>query len=645
MNKRKLSIGLVSGLIGALALAGCGEVKQNDKNVVSFTGANGENIAIVTDDVYNEYRKEPDGIEKFYNAILETLVRYEFSEAEKAGTRVHNKSFKEIKSEAENNVKNAKNEADENHKTNNTSYDEEWEKILNQYGVEDEEGLLEYFIYQAEKSEVTDKFFNDNKAGLTKQYIGVLNDGKKASDSILGTYPYHIRHVLASISGGSTNYYNGTISQNESKSLSDIVSALLDVKKPDSPYNFKKIAEKFSGDSGSAAKGGDVGIMTTTTSFVNEFKLGVYAYDAIYGKNSGKASSEAILEGLGLDEDVEITNAKGTSTMTVQEYWKGRKLTTVPYGVFELLGEYFDLELDANGKQVNEGSSNYYPRNILWNQYLNHHDPFVITNEKIFKGDTEMEGKIAGDTIDGDYSGETSPFIQTVAGSSDKHSEYLADENGNIIIGVRSEHGIHFMITQKSVLEYDIASGQDGKVSLEEYYTTAVESDGDEYPHNSDGTPKATYVNYIDSSDGSVQTTRANEVKSAIKSFDKTYDYRLYKQYLTNYGDKIKFNSVKEGEKEVSLKDQINEYISRKIEKNYTNGLNDLNKSWKTYIEQIEVQDANRTNPTYTDEAKCKVADYNFRLIPTRCAVSFKYHTTGGSTNAWTTGGACYYAK
>ena len=145
MKKKKITAGLVSSFIAALALTACSGVTQNDSAIVTYTGYDGEKVNVLTNTVYNRYRKSSDGIAKFYSAILESIIRYEF---DSSSTAVWKKDNTQIKTEAQNNVTGAKQKAEENAKTNNTSYSDEWESILSSYGVEDEEGLLQHFIYQ-----------------------------------------------------------------------------------------------------------------------------------------------------------------------------------------------------------------------------------------------------------------------------------------------------------------------------------------------------------------------------------------------------------------------------------------------------------------------------------------------------------------
>ena len=71
MKKSKLSLGLVTGLIGVMAMSACSSVTSKDGAVVTFKGYDGQSsYTIVTDEMYDEYRNAVDGISKFYEQIL-----------------------------------------------------------------------------------------------------------------------------------------------------------------------------------------------------------------------------------------------------------------------------------------------------------------------------------------------------------------------------------------------------------------------------------------------------------------------------------------------------------------------------------------------------------------------------------------------
>lgn len=618
MKTKKISAGLVSSFIAALALTACsGGATASDNAIVTYKGYDGEQVNVLTNTVYNKYRKSSDGIAKYYSAILESIIRYQFDSSSET---VYKKSNAQIKTEAENNVTGAKQKAEENAKTNNTSYSTEWDSILSSYGVKDEEGLLQHFIYQLEKEELEDKYFSDNKLALTKEYLGIDDAGQPVNSNGNAAFPYHIRHVLVSVSDGANNYFNGTISTDQAKNIGNVIDYLMDTK-----YTFAEVAKKLSGDEGSAAKGGDVGIMTPSTSFVNEFKLGVYYYDNVFG---GRAANSTIEKGLGLNEEVTISRyadgAAPVSKTTVKEEITRLGLAKVPYDAFVRIGKEAETEL-VNGKKVNDGNANYYPRNVYWNNFLNLHNPFVITNELL------------------DASGEPVEDPTLIDGGprwSDKQEDgkrYLTDEAGHVIIGVRGSYGIHLMIMQKSI--YDFNDGSTKAPSLEEYYTTYIP--GDEKFPSYEGVDKSTYVNYISTDEISEYNTRASEIKTAIKSFDSTYDYRLY-ELLTSNG-KITFNNT-DG---INLGEEIAKYIAATKANNKNSAVNTLTSSWKTYLELLNVQNEQRdyTVRYTTGNAGASVPENTpvKRVVNVRCAIGFISGTA--KTGDWAEGGLCYYEE
>lgn len=628
MKKSKLSLCLASSFVAALSLVACsGDVTSKDGAVVTVTDANGNVVDILSDAAYNKYKTDSNSVSKFYNAILETLIRYEYANpASKIRTQNWTKAIKsnaDIKAEAENNVKNDKNTAEENAKTNDTSYDTEWESILSSHNCEDENELLEYYIYQLEKEDMTDKFFLQQKdSTLLTEWIGVKDDGTDPQGSAKGVFPYHIRHVLTSISGGSTDFYNGTITSAEAKNLSDTMSALVSNK-----YTFADVAKSYSGDSGSGEKGGDVGVMATTTAFVNEFKLGIYVYDALYNaNNASKAALGLIKKGVGIDNDYKLDVYGG---LGIEDAWtdptgvNGGEIEKVPYGVFVELGKLAETEKDQYGKQVNKGNEHYFPRNVLYNYYLNFHNPFVITKKLLnAEGFPGVEAGLSDER-----------FQATIGGD-----KVLTDEKGNVVIGVRSEHGIHFMIMEKSIFDYQKGGNGNDNTSLEDYYTSLTPSDSD-YPYKADHTKKETYVSYIKTTENSTYTTRAGEIKTAVQSFDSTYDYRLFNYILDIEGDNVKI-------KDDELAASINEYISRTRINNNDNAYKTLNESWRTYTELVALQYDSRTE--WADAHSSDVAiTADIRTISPRCAIGFKDHASNDWKEHGGAGddrkGVCYY--
>ncbi len=602
MKKGKLAIGLVTSFIGALAMGACSSsVTSNDEAIVSIKGYNGETIDVITNDVYEQYRYTDDGITRFYNSIMEVLIRYQFQENTIPGI----KTYSEIVTDAENNVRSAKSDARDTAETNSTSYDEEWEAYLETQGVENEEELKELFIYNLEKEEIEDWYANENEDALKAEYIGVSDTGEAVESDSSAGLPYHIRHVLVSTSGDATDFTRSTITADEAKKLATVVKEFVDGK-----ISFGQVAYTSSDDDGSASNYGDVGIMDLTTEFVNEFKLGIYAYDGILSRQNRNAT---INNGLGLNDEF--------NDSTVGDTIDSIGLTYVPYAAFEAIGEYAEDEKDDAGLVVNDGYQASYPRNIYWNKYINLHNPFVISNNALNESDINGQGGSYITVTDASEGHSGWRYVEGVC--EDQNQRVLTDEQGRVIIGVRSEHGIHFMIMQKSIYEFTAGGENSQNVSLSEYYTTAVPSDAD-YPVYVSGetsTPKNTYVNYLHTDDQSILKDRATAVKNKIETFDSTYEYRLYEYFVEQ--NVITFNDTNG----VNLGEEIQKMIDAKREYNKWSAQDTLNDSWVAYLEMIQ-----RQNETRTEQ----------RLIPETCAIGFKNASTDSRFDV---GGECYYVE
>ena len=119
--------------------------------------------------------------------------------------------------------------------------------------------------------------------------------------------PYHVRHILVKVdeaSDAAKKFYKGTVNETQAKLLYDTASTLAEGK-----FTFSEVAKTYSEDS-SNVNGGDVGIMTNDASsgnltMVNEFQLGIYAYDNLYNAaNKTSPAADIIKNGLGITDEV-----------------------------------------------------------------------------------------------------------------------------------------------------------------------------------------------------------------------------------------------------------------------------------------------------------------------------------------------------
>ena len=663
MKKSKLSVGLVTSFIAAMALSSCGQkVTKDSKNLIEFTGNNDQALSVSIDEIYKDYLESSSGISKYYDQVIEVLIRHAFQKDKAGNTMLKGvkRNYNQILDTAKENVESAKEQAKANAETNGTDRKTEWQSILSEKGVKDEEELLQYFIYKLEKEEIEDWYFENNKVALRQEYLGVKSNKDTGADLVPATsekatsrYPYHIRHILIKNEEGANDYVRGTISKDAAERLSSTVQLLADGKSAANPNGntFGEVAKAKSED-GSSSSYGDVGLMTNAISgeklgMVNEFQLGIYAYDAIVKNGAGdrdETTYNVIDKGLGLNSKV-----NGTA-VTAGEALKLWGIREIPYSVFVELGDVAKLEANyASGLTVEDNKTALYPRNLLWNRYLNNHGIFVITNGKRDANYDPTTAALPSESRDvknsSDYYAGADTYIkydETVAKidysklggfkanakfANDPNEKVLTDENENVIIGVRSEFGIHLMIVEKSAYDFNAT------VKLEDYYTTALPKD-DDYPEIPAG--EHTYVDFIYSDEQSEYKTRSDKVKEAIKGFDSTYDYRLYEELKSLEG----VDATSESNK--TMFGLIDNYIALQREKNQNAQQEGLEKVWNTYFDLLNTQDYYRNGVRNIVSADT----YNDRVVPEGCKIAFTKNLTAAEKAAlkaqYEEGGYCY---
>ncbi len=663
MKKSKLSIGLVTSFIGALALTSCGsstaKVTKSSTSVVDIDGYNSEEISVDIDELYKEYGESSNGTQLFYNAVLETLIRYEYPLISEKDDEL--KAYSKVQSEATDKINALIQTAKDNAKANGTEFDEEWDKILESNDVKSTKDLKLKFIYELEKEAMGDWYFKknvestDSKKGLREEYLGVddsWNQVTTSTKNVDSLFPYHILQILVKLDGAdATNYNRATITEAQAKKLWAVMRQLVDQQ-----YTFEETV-KLTDDDGSKDAFGDDGIMTTKTSFVNEFKLGIYAFDAILtGLNDEEDNvNDKIYKAFGIDSEAEIvtsTMSDNTTSSTTAIETKEKVvdliqeemvdnvnihreaatngIVEVPFDVFRQIGLH--AEDTKIGTFEPEGSAASLPRNVLFNAFLNFRSPFVVTNELLDESSVTVgDDDIA--TTSYDFDDED---ILKLAGHNFRSMEIggstksvLCDTNGNVIMGVRSSYGIHFMVMRKSVFENTNAAVSKEGTTLLDYYTTKVPGE-DGYPEG-----KETFVNMKVTSDPSYYSDRSDKIKSEIKStnFDAAYEYRLYESLLdyefdgVKMSDKVHFFDEDESGNSV-IQNNIEEMISLLRENAHYSQIDSINNAWKDYLLQLINQNKMRSD----------VDMYEGAFVPTTCAFSF----SKGNESMYEEGGACY---
>ena len=558
MKKSKLKMGLVTSFICGMALTAC-DVNANDKYVVQYKDYSNSELGLLTDAMYSDYLETSAGLTKYYEKVRDLLVRATFKSVTEASNGLKVKTpLATLEAQAKNKVEEQKETARKNAKNNDTSYSDEMDAIYTSHDCEDEEGLYQYFLLELEKEQLDSAIMN-NDAQLKVLRDGDGTDAEKGW--INSAKPYHIKHMLVKIEGGADNFTRATITEDEATKLSKVVTLLADGEK------FDDLAANNLLNDDSSDKLGDVGIVnnnatTKSLKMVSEFQLGIYTADKVINSKSGT--------GIGLESMIDLG---GTADVKVED---NISVVEVPYEVVKDLGEVAKYPEETEDSRIKELSASVYPRNIIWNKYLNNHNVFVIVNKKADKtSTTDLVTATVDTTVPNNFAAGTKSGFK---------DGYLCAEDGKVIFGVRSEYGVHFIKIQKSAYDTDLST----------YYPIALTVDG------TDVTKAAVGSNYIVGLDSAKDTfdTRLSDIKSAIKGYDSNAEYRLYK-YLVSYA---KANNI------ISSTDEKTNKILEKIDKH----ISDLKKSeeykqedglktvWENYLRLIALQNEKR-NATWTE--------------------------------------------
>ena len=571
MNRRKFAIASFA-LATLVTLSACTNpvTENSDGFVITMKDKDGGVTGYTADALFGQYQNNEFGVSKFIESVTELVIRNQINQEDPTSQALR----AEIPRKADISVDGVKETARTNASTNGTNYNDELETLFESYNVEDLEELKDYFAYRTMKQEVEDRFFDDNKASFLVGNDfgpGYLNE----------RLPYHVKHILVKVSAAGADLYNGRISEAEAKKLFAVANRLAIQQNGET---FGEVAREMSED-GSKEQFGDLGIMSKATGFVNEFKLGVYAYDAVFNQNA---------------EVVSKADALNVPEAAV-EYFDELGLGTIPFHAFVSLNEFANVTKDQNGNPVNDNDSLYFPRNVIFNQYFNRHNISVIT----------PESRGGGDYI---YSG-----FQNVAELGGQR--VLTDENDRVILVVRAGtgsgesgyQGIHFIVVERSAL-VDIQNG----VTLENYYTTEIPGTPN-YP-KADGQDLVTFVNFNVTTTANYKT-RAETVKNEIRNFDRFFNFRMLEQLI----DEQEVTFIDE-----ALEATVLRYIDvTRRSAAFDQELQEIN-TWNSYIEFLEYQEFQRQ-----------------RLIDEDCAYAYRTNQGGifSETDVNAERGICYVQK
>jgi hypothetical protein len=556
MNRTKFAIASFA-LATLVTLSACSNpvTENSDGYLITMKDKDGNSTGYTADQLFGNYRDNEFGVSKFVESVTELVIRNQINQ-EDAETEALKA---EILRKADISVDGVKETARNNASTNGTNYNDELNTLLESYNVEDLEELKDYFAYRTMKQEVEDRYFDDN---LSSFVIGDAFGPGYLNERL----PYHVKHILVKVSAVGSDLYNGRITEAEAKKLYAVANRLAIQRNGET---FGEVAREMSED-GSKEQFGDLGIMSKATSFVNEFKLGIYAYDSVFNQNA---------------EVVEKRDQLNVPE-TALEYFDDLGLATIPFHAFVSLDQYANVTKDINGNPVNNNDTLYYPRNIIFNEYFNRHNIAVVTPESLGGGDFNYDGF------------RTVPELN--------NQRVLTDENGKVILVVRAGtgsgdsgyQGIHFIVVERSAL----VETQNG-VSLEDYYTTEIPGTPN-YP-TANGEDLVTFVNFNVTTTANYKT-RAETVTNEIRNFDRFFNFRMLEQLIAE--QEVTF--VDE-----DLEDAVLNYMDvTRRSSTFDQNLQEIN-TWNTYIEFLQYQAFQRQ-----------------RLIDTDCAYAY-LNNDGGLFN------------
>jgi len=629
MRKSKMTLGIVAGLLATFALASCdGPTFSGDGHVLTYTGTNGQEYHYTAEELFDSYLKSSSGVSTLFDSVYKVVVRnYFITDTEGIA------AYPDIKKGADNDVAGVKSKAESAADDNGTKYDDEFEKQLDTYGVEDEDELWEHFAYQRMTTEFEDQFYESN--------IDFIRDAKKAdaeneleySGYLEKMSPYHVRHILVKVSASANALYNGEISESEAKKLANVGENLAL-----GSETFGSLAQLYSEDTGSAEKFGDLGIMSKSTSFINEFKLGVYAYEAIHNSTT-LAQAKA---GLGITDDMSSDYVSVTGSSTIG---------TIPYEAFLRLEQYSDVTKDDDSYLVNEGNAFFYPRNVVFNKYFNRHDISVVTPNSLVAGTINGE-KVDNENFVGVYNASYAALagFQYVPGLNldvngdstiNSDDKVLTTKDGKVVLAVRGGtsgdsgyQGFHFIVVERSAFD-----DTTNNVSLSEYYTTyypgqskypLYTSDDPQYVEDANNY-KPTYVNFLDQQVKDYKS-RAESVEGEIKGFDANLKYYIYEKLASEqkiqFNDELTYLNTSGQEVTIDLAATIDNWIKATRDQADYNTRVSWEETWEQYIEFLAQQNALRVSG---------------KLLSETCAL--EYQSTAKTAALWAKGGACYYDK
>lgn len=635
MKTGKRSLSLAMSILAIASLTACDDdynypdAKWKEGIIVNVDGKDYK-----YDEIYQLFDNSKGSAQAYFNVAKNILAQLV---TPKTDTMLSNVDTK---------INDLKNTWKTNARTNNTSYKEEQEKTFDSENVEDLDELREKYISQQQVEKNSQDFYEINANGVTDPSYTYYISEQMTKDYVTNQAPYHVSHVLVKVDASSDGegYWNGKITADNAKKIGNAVRMLA------SSDSFGSVAQLVSEDEGSAKMYGEL-VTTTegsqsvamekTTSYINEFKLGLYAYEAYLNPktkaaevNTAVRASLRVPGQAAASSSFNYKNDTAVSELITDGTLVGKNgAFGIPLSKAITLGYVADVEKNiVDGSKVDYASETQYPRNILFNNYFNYHGVNFLyddsdTYEAEFLKDAIEVGAHSGETIltlndvknklpskyaeyeyvKGQLSKIDAGKFKTVEGISDNLYNYNfdaitkksvltkiptskkilvekdTDTNPVIIVrgGSSGYQGIHFIVVNND----PFVNSQ----NTYQYYRTNI-PDASADPASAKSTDYSTnpsLINYVkaDINSNTTYNARRDAVVAAVKASDSNIDFRLYEENIKKFGAD-KFNEL--------LGDYagiIKKYIEITKESSELGKNSSLDESWETYIQTLALQE------------------------------------------------------
>ena len=636
MKTGKRSLSLAMSILAIASLTACDDdynypdAKWKEGIIVNVDGKDYK-----YDEIYQLFDNSKGSAQAYFNVAKNILAQLV---TPKTDTMLSNVDTK---------INDLKNTWKTNARTNNTSYKEEQEKTFDSENVEDLDELREKYISQQQVEKNSQDFYEINANGVTDPSYTYYISEQMTKDYVTNQAPYHVSHVLVKVDASSDGegYWNGKITADNAKKIGNAVRMLA------SSDSFGSVAQLVSEDEGSAKMYGEL-VTTTegsqsvamekTTSYINEFKLGLYAYEAYLNPKTTKAAevNTAVRASLRVpgqaaaSSSFDYKNDTAVSELITDGTLVGKNgAFGIPLSKAITLGYVADVEKNiVDGSKVDYASETQYPRNILFNNYFNYHGVNFLyddsdTYEAEFLKDAievgahsdktiltlnDVKDKLPSKYAEYEYvKGQLSKIdagkFKTVEGISDNLYNYDfdaftkksvltkiptskkilvekdTDTNPVIIVrgGSSGYQGIHFIVVNNDPFVNSQNTYQYYRTNIPDASADPASAKSADYSTN------PSLINYVkaDINSNTTYNARRDAVVAAVKASDSNIDFRLYEENIKKFGAD-KFNEL--------LGDYagiINKYIEITKESSELGKNSSLDESWETYIQTLALQE------------------------------------------------------